>query len=83
MVSDRDSCDPVVWLNGKPGDQETQDKPVLALTWPYASAYTRLVCRLAIPAIPSFLDGGEIRVVERSAEPKHHFEIRTSALQTG
>jgi hypothetical protein len=26
----------VIWLNGKPGDQETWEKPVLALKWPYA-----------------------------------------------
>ena len=26
----------VVWHNGKPGDQETWDSPVLALKWPYA-----------------------------------------------
>jgi hypothetical protein len=25
-----------VWLNGTPGDQETWEKPVLALKWPYA-----------------------------------------------
>ena len=26
----------VVWHNGKPGDEEIWDKPVLALKWPYA-----------------------------------------------
>jgi hypothetical protein len=26
----------VVWHNGKPGDKETWDKPVLVLKWPYA-----------------------------------------------
>ena len=26
----------VIWHNGKPGEQETWDKPVLALKWPYA-----------------------------------------------
>ena len=26
----------VIWYNGKPGDQETWEKPVLALKWPYA-----------------------------------------------
>lgn len=26
----------VVWHNGKPGKEETWDKPVLALKWPYA-----------------------------------------------
>jgi len=26
----------VIWFNGKRGDQETWEKPVLALKWPYA-----------------------------------------------
>jgi hypothetical protein len=26
----------VIWHNGKPGDQETWETPVLALKWPYA-----------------------------------------------
>ena len=26
----------VIWYNGKPGDLETWEKPVLALKWPYA-----------------------------------------------
>jgi hypothetical protein len=26
----------VIWFNGKPGDQETWEHPVLALKWPYA-----------------------------------------------
>jgi hypothetical protein len=26
----------VIWHNGKPGNQETWEKPVLALKWPYA-----------------------------------------------
>jgi hypothetical protein len=26
----------VIWHNGKPSDQETWEKPVLALKWPYA-----------------------------------------------
>jgi len=32
------SCDGkfVIWHNGKPGSQETWEKPVLALKWPYA-----------------------------------------------
>jgi hypothetical protein len=32
------TCDDefVIWHNGKPGDQETWEKPVLALKWPYA-----------------------------------------------
>src|ERR1700728_4002295 len=33
MISDCDFCDPVVWLDGKPGDQETRDKLVLAQSW--------------------------------------------------
>jgi len=33
----------VVWYNGSPDDQETWDKPVLALKWPYAlGRYRRL-----------------------------------------
>jgi len=26
----------IIWYNGKPSDQETWDKPILALKWPYA-----------------------------------------------
>ena len=26
----------IIWHNGKPGDSETWDRPVLALKWPYA-----------------------------------------------
>jgi hypothetical protein len=33
----------VIWLNGTPDDQETWEKPVLALKWPYAwGIYKRL-----------------------------------------
>ena len=33
----------VIWHNGTPGDQETWEKPVLALKWPYAlGTYKRM-----------------------------------------
>ena len=33
----------IVWHNGKPSNQETWDKPVLALKWPYAfGVYKRM-----------------------------------------
>jgi hypothetical protein len=34
----------VIWHNGAPGDEETWEKPVLALKWPYAlGRYRRLL----------------------------------------
>ena len=35
----------IVWLDGKAGDQETWEKPVLTLKWPYAWGIYRRVDR--------------------------------------
>ncbi len=43
----------VVWPNGKPGDQETWEKPVLALKWPYAWGIYRRVKKPNPAAAPN------------------------------
>ena len=42
----------VVWHNGKPGDEETWEKPVLALKWPYALGRYKRVKKPETEAAP-------------------------------
>ena len=46
----------VIWHNGKPGDSETWERPVLALKWPYA--YGRYVRVNKAVALDSIRHGG-------------------------
>jgi hypothetical protein len=50
----------IIWLNGKPGDSETWDRPVLALKWPYV--FGRYRRKKLLPNLRRFIVDCDLRV---------------------